>query len=176
MSKMLKKFTGKIKEEDSGVIMLEFCIIIIFVLFVLIAILSLGFAYYQQSVLTTVANETAEYAAAGYKYPASDIENIPINNDTISNIEMYRSTFKFDNVEEYNRVRAENYAEERFSKSTLGINNDLTIKEKEDFNLKFDGIGRYHVELTLTLDSKILFQGALEYFGFDDNSFAYRAS
>jgi hypothetical protein len=171
MSKMLKK----LKKEHSGEIMIESCIIILITIFLLIAILSLGFAYYQQAMIKTVANETAEMVAANYKYTSQeDIANVELNDDTIKEIKMYRTTFQVSKMAKSNKCNAEKYVPKRINITNLGINeSDPTI---DYFSVEVDKLGRTHVDVEVSMKTQILFQGALDYFGIFDGTPTYTAS
>lgn len=158
----LKKF---INDESSGEIMLESTLIMIFTIFMLIAIISVGFLFYQQIAVGIAANDVASEIAATYK-----ISNSNANGNL--EVEMYRTSFTLNAVKADRKLRAERLFAERMPLTTLGIDSDVKVS---DFDVIIDNVGRMHVELTATVKSEILFGGALEFFGIIDSTPTFTA-
>lgn len=171
----MTKLIETLKEEDSGEIMLESVIVILITLFMLVAILSLGFAYYQQSMLTTVANETAELIGANYKYTSeADIDNLTLDADSIENLRMFRTSFGINAMKDINQNHAEIYVPKRIAYTNLGINKSAPTLSS--WKVEVDNVGRLHVDITVQMETEILFQGALKYFGIIKDTPKFTAS
>ena len=161
------------EREESGEVMLESAIIIPITLMIMIAMLSLGFLYYQKMMLTTVATEVAEDVAHGYKYSdigLDDLEKIvgtKYQESTIKKIRKFRNSFAINKMEsEGKKIVNEKYLKKRVKLTSLGLS-DSDIKV-ESYEIKLDNIGRLHVEVTLSMKSKIFLGGALEFFHIAD--------
>ncbi len=79
---MKREFIYRLKRDDAE-IMLESTIIIIIVLFMLTAMISVGFLFYQQSLISSLATELAEDIGANYKL---------IGDGDSSKINLYRTS------------------------------------------------------------------------------------
>lgn len=145
--KILKCLKG-----DEAEIMLESTIVIIIVLFMLIAMLSVGFLFYQQSIISSIATELAEDIGANYKL---------VSDGDSSKINLYRTSIALGSAKEYHRKKAVEKCMERLKVSSFGIaDNDPRV----EVNIVVDNIGRLHSEVTVSLECSILFDGALRYF------------
>lgn len=143
--------------DISGEVMLESTIVMMLVLFLLIALISLGFLFYQRSMLNTLAVDTANEIAANYKYSA-----YKENSNGELEVRLYRTTFAKNTVEALNKTKAEKYIESKAMLTTLGMDTEVVL---EDFNVVMDSIGRMHVEVSVSMEFDFLFSGALKYFG-----------
>lgn len=149
---------------DAAEIMLESTIIIIIVLFMLIAMISVGFLFYQQSIISSIATELAEDIGANYKL---------ISDSDSSKINLYRTSIALGSAETYHREKALEKCRERLKISSLGIAaNDPEV----NVDIVVDNIGRLHAEVTVTLECSILFDGALKYFGIIDSTPEFSAT
>lgn len=169
----MEKFKRKISNEK-GEIMLESTFIMIMTLMVLIAMISVGFLFYQQAMLNTVATELATEIASNYKITEQEIGSTDVNVDTLKNIKLYRTSVSMTSMKVLHKQRAEEYLPERVKLSTLGFNEkDPKI---ENFNVEVDNVGRMHTEITISLECDILFGGALKYFGIIDSTPKFTAT
>lgn len=158
-----KEILERLKGEDAE-IMLESTIIIIIVLFMLIAMISVGFLFYQQCVISSIAMELAEDIGANYKL-VSDGDSLKIN--------LYRTSIALGSAETYHQKKALEKCRERLKISSLGISvNDPEV----NVGIVVDNIGRLHAEVTVTLECSILFDGALKYFGIIDSTPEFSAT
>lgn len=158
-----KEILERLKGE-SAEIMLESTIVIIIVLFMLIAMISVGFLFYQQSLVSSIAAELAEDIGANYKL-VSDGDNSKIN--------LYRTSVALGSAQEHHRKRALEKCRERLKISSFGIaDNDPEV----DVRIVVDNIGRLHAEVTVTLECSLLFDGALKYFGIIDSTPEFSAA
>ena len=148
-----KAFLGDI----SGEVMLESTLVMMLVLFLLIGLISLGFLFYQRSMLNTLAVDTANEIAANYKYSA-----YKENSNGELEVRLYRTTFAKSKVEALNKTKAEKYIQTKAAATTLGTDTKVVL---EDFNVVTDSIGRMHVEVSASMEFDFLFSGALKYFG-----------
>lgn len=162
---MDRAFKKDIHNED-GEVMLESTLVMLLTTFVLIAMLSVGFLFYQQALINTVATDLANDIATSYKLPKQSDKNTEESN-ALNDIKLYRTSVAMFSMKAMHKKHAEEYLPKRIQLSTLGI----TEKEPqvEDFDIVIDNIGRMHVELTVSMECEILFGGALKYFGFFDS-------
>lgn len=158
----MRNFKKRIKDED-GEIMLESMLVMLIVIFILIAMLSFGFLFYQQSMLCTVANELAEDIGANYKLACSSDQSGKPEQKSLREIKLYRTSFAIFSIKEMHKQRANDYLPKRVRLTSLGILDDEP--KVENFDIKVDNIGRLHVEVTVSMKCSILFDGALKYFG-----------
>lgn len=162
MSKQkLKKW---LYDESSGEVMLESTIIITMTLFIMIAMISLGFLFYQQAMLTTVATEAATEIASNYKLSSQ-------NDD--GDIKLYRTTFALNKMEAACQQQAKEFVENRIPLTTLGMDTQVTVDNCE---VVMDNIGRLHTEVTISMKCDFLFSGALKYFDIIDDTPTFSAT
>lgn len=153
----------KKNRKESGEIMLEAAIIFPMVIIIILAMLGLGFLYYQKAMLQTVATEAATEIGESYKYYKQGIEDKTITLDAVKGVEKYRTSFGIFKMQKKNKKRVENYLPERVKKTNLGV-----LQEEpavENVKVKVDNIGRLHVEVTVRMKSEVLFEGALKTMG-----------
>ena len=62
----MAKFKAYLRDEN-GEVMLESTLVMMFTLFILIAMISVGFLFYQQVMISTVASDIATDIASSYK-------------------------------------------------------------------------------------------------------------
>ena len=156
--------------------MLESVIIVLLTLMVTIAMLGLGFVYYQKAMLTNLANEVASDIASNYKYCNQTIENQIDQDlkDKLKNVPMYRTSFMMGNIKNKSKEKAKRFSVKQVNLRTLGIHTD-NIKV-EDYKIQVDNIGRMHVELTLSMKSEVLFSGALKAMNLMEKKPIYKAT
>ncbi|MBQ8802269.1 MAG: hypothetical protein IJZ53_01350 [Tyzzerella sp.] len=163
-------------KKDSGEVMLESTIIMVFTLLILIAMLSVGFLFYQQAMINTVATDLASDIATSYKLTNQDIGEGEVTSTALNDVKLYRTSVSMFSMKALHKQRAEEYLPERIQMSTLGIAEKEPVLE--EFDIAVDNVGRMHVELTVSMECDILFSGALKYFGIIDSTprFSARAS
>ena len=79
--------------DDSGEVMLESTIIFTITIFLLLALLSIGFIFYQKAMLNSVADEIASSVGATFKFKDSDLMEREIGSNELSSNQMYRYMF-----------------------------------------------------------------------------------
>ena len=159
----LKNIHERLRGEEAE-IMLESTLIMVIVMFVLIAMISVGFLFYQQSIISTVATDLAEDIGANYKL---------IGQGDSAAINLYRTSISLGSAKEYHRQRAVDKCKERLKISSFGINaNEPAV----DVNIVVDNIGRLHSEVTVSLECSVLFDGALKYFHIIDSTPVFSAT
>ncbi len=160
---MKREFIYRLKRDDAE-IMLESTIIIIIVLFMLTAMISVGFLFYQQSLISSLATELAEDIGANYKL---------IGDGDSSKINLYRTSIALAAAEERHREKALEKCKERLKISSFGIaENNPSVA----VGITVDNVGRLHTEVTVTLECSILFDGALKYFHIIDSTPEFSAT
>lgn len=147
--------------------MLETTLIMTLTLFILMAMLSLGFLFYQQSMLITVATETATEVASNYKLSAES------NNSGEKELKLYRTTFALNQMKQLTKQRAESYVQSRAPMTTLGFDTEVEVSECD---VVMDSIGRLHTEVTVTMECDFFMSGALKYFGIIDDDMKFVAT
>ena len=143
---MIKRALQNTRDQN-GEVMIEASIILVSVMILLFALLSLTFMFYQESLMTSVANEVAAKVAKDYKYSSKDMGTHTIGNGDVENVKMFRMTFAKGSMEELHAERAKSYAQARFRSATLGINEgELNV----DCEVNSSGIGRAYVKVTVS--------------------------
>lgn len=160
--------------DESGEVMLESVIVLLLTIMILIAMISLGFLFYQKSMIQTVANETAANIATSYKYTEQSLSHPGISADSLDSLKMFRTSFAVSSLKNTHKDRADDYIDDRIALTNLGINSgDPQI---DDIEIIVDNVGRLHVECTISMESEWLFSGALEFFGISDSSIDFTAT
>lgn len=160
----MQKLKRMLQDDSSGEIMLESTFVMLFTLFVIIAIISVGFLFYQQTIVNIAANDVAARIAASEKY----------NEDGISeDLGMYRTSLLIGSTKKALSAKAKEMINERMPLVSLGINDSNTVPECE---LVVDDIGRMHVEVTISTECDILFGESLVYFGILDGKPKFTAT
>lgn len=166
----MKNNIKRIKENSSGEVTIESMMILLLTVFVLIAMISLGFLIYQQAMISTVAAETATAIARDYKYTSHSRglnESTVISDEAVSDASKFRSSFAIFNMKSVNGQRADDYIRERIPLTSFTDNDSLKV---ENIDIKADNIGRLHTEVIISMDEEILFFGSLKYFNFSDEN------
>ena len=160
-------------QDESGEVMIESTIVIVFTIIVLLAMLSVGFLIYQQAMLNTVACELASGIADSFKYDNRETFNMTsITSDAINGTEKYRNTFSTNSLEKKFDEMAEKYAKERVKATSFGMNgSELNVETK----LYFNNVGRMRVEVSVSQECNILFDGALIGLGLMDERLTFSA-
>lgn len=162
---MRKKLVAAAKDQQ-GEIMLEATMIFVPVLLLLFALLSLSFLFYQEAMMTSVANEVASDVARNYKFTDMEIGEDTITLDDVTKVAMFRTTFGKKEVEQKQAERAEAYAPWRVGLSSLGLNPG---ELKVDCNITGSGIGRTYVQVTVSQQSDFFLSGILDMLGITEN-------
>ena len=98
----MKKLRAYLKNDESGQIMLEAVIIFPLVLLIIITMLSLGFLFYQRTMLSSVASETASAIGSCYKYDQA-LDEREITNGIVDNLRKYRMSLRLETMKEQNK-------------------------------------------------------------------------
>lgn len=159
MNKMVRRF----RKNESGEIMLESTIILVSVLFLLMALLSLCFMFYQQSVMTTMANELSSAVAKNYKYYLADPDSNEITITDVNSVKKYRLTLGTSGMQTALNSNLKDPAQKRFDKTSFGINSSDV---KVTCEVYLSGIGRAYVKVTVKNNTEFFLSGLLEAFGF----------
>jgi Flp pilus assembly protein TadG len=169
----VQRLLKTLRKEDPGEIMVESTIVVVITIIVLLAILSLGFLYYQQSMLTTAANDVAAKIGAGYKYASQDLDDFTITQEALENVPMYRTSFSLLSMKSLNKSRTEDYLPDRVKLTSFGINDSaVTI---DGFDINVDNVGRLHVDVQVSMKSEFLFSDVLEYLGIIESAPTFTA-
>lgn len=164
---------NKKSENQRGEIMLEASIILVLVLIMLFAILSLTFFYYQEALMVTIATETASDIGKNYKFADIGIGDNDISLTDVENAKMFRMSFAKNSLERAHKTRAQNYGNWRISLATLGFNSgDLHA----DCEIKYSGLGRAYVEVTVSQNTDFFLSGVLEMLHIVDDNQLFSAS
>ncbi len=170
----MKKIKKMLLNDDSGEVMLESTIIFTLTLFLLLALLSIGFIFYQKAMLNSVADEIASSVGATFKFKDSDLMEREIGSNELSSNQMYRYMFHRDDTLDAKKIKAKEYIGKRVRLTNLGISNKTP--KVEDIKLYTDNIGRFHVTVDVSMETEILFMGVLKYFNIIDSTPRFTAS
>lgn len=163
----MKQSWFHIKKSDSGEIMLESSIILVSVILLLMALLSLSFMFYQQAMMTSVANELAASIAKNYKYTMVDTDANSVAVKNMGDVKLYRYTLGKKNVQTAHDKRGDTYAIMRADLTGIGIN---AGKAAATVVIEGTGIGRAIVKVTVTQKTDFFLSGILELLGIYDES------
>ncbi|MDD4095862.1 MAG: hypothetical protein PHP22_06440 [Oscillospiraceae bacterium] len=170
----MKKFFVRIKNDDGGEVMIESTIIIFITISVMLVMISLGFLFYQQAMIKTIANEIAEGIASSYKYSArsTDFHVSQISSTDVNELHKYRSTLNYGQLESDYELIASEYVKDRVALTNLGLNSS-----DPEINLDFkpSNVARIRVEVVVSLESDFLFSGLLESLDIIDSTPTFEA-
>lgn len=151
-------------KEQQGEVMLEASIILVSVILLLMALLSLSFLFYQQSLMNTVAHEIAADVARNLKYTDLPVGVEEITLDDATSTHLFRMSFGQGTVAKAQAERGEAYAQRRVPEATLGLNpGPLEV----DCQVTYTGIGRAKVAVTVAQDTDFFLEGTLKLLGLD---------
>lgn len=152
----------KIKQQR-GEIMLEASIILVSVLLLLLALLSISFFFYQESLMNTVANEIASDVARNLKYTETlKVGATEITPDDVMDTHMFRMSFGQSTVAADQAQRGKEYAQWRVPQASLGLNpGELDV----DCQVEYTGIGRAYVKVTVSQRTDFFLGGVLDLLG-----------
>lgn len=161
-----------LKNQQSGEVMIESAIIIVPVLILLMAMLSLSFLYYQQSIMNSVATEIAADVAKKYKFAAVEVTDDTISPNDYVETRMFRMNFAKGSMEDDHKDRVEEYATWRVALTSLGLEpENLEV----DCEIRGTGVGRAVVKVTVKQKTTFFLSGVLELAGITDSSTAFGA-
>ena len=163
------------EEENNqrGEVMLEASFILVSVILLLMALLSLSFLFYQEAMMTSVANEIAADIAKNYKYTDMEMGESSITLDDVTGVRMFRMSFGKTKMEESHEARAKSYAQWRVSMATLGIHSSELEVVCE---VTSSGIGRAFVKVTLSQRSDYFLSSILDLAGIADEDTIFGAT
>lgn len=147
-------------KDNNGEVMLEAAIIFPMVLILVFSLISMGFLYYQKIMVQVIADETAAYIAAGYKYTENFLQNDELSYSNVSDRQMYRASFFVNKMTGTHEGRANEYVDYRMGYGNLGINSGTPQAE---VTITVDNVGRMHVTCVVTLECEIFLGNVLEY-------------
>ena len=168
-------FRRLLKEErnQQGEVMLEASCILVSVILLLMALLSLSFLFYQEAMMTSVANEIAADVAKNYKFTDMEVGKSDITLDDTTSVKMFRMSFGKGGMEDDHEDRAEEYAEWRIGLATMGINaDDIDV----DCEVTSSGIGRAYVKVTVSQKSDFFLSDILEFAGIADKDTMFKST
>lgn len=158
---MKKIFDGRIQDQR-GEVMLESAIVLVPVLILLMALLSISFMFYQQSVINSVANEIAADIAKNYKFTELDMGSNSVTPNDVNNTNMFRMSFGKNKAKTAHKNRAEDYILWRAPLTSLGLHPHSADVECE---IKRSGIGRAYVKVTVSQETDFFLSGILDMTG-----------
>lgn len=169
----MSKFKAYMRDEN-GEVMLESTLVMMFTLFILIAMISVGFLFYQQAMISTVASDVATDIASSYKLTNQELGSNEVTSNALNDVKLYRTSVAMFSMKALHKQRAEEYLPERISLSSLGILDKQPVLD--DFDITVDNVGRMHVDVSVSMECDILFSGALEALGIIDSTPKFTAS
>lgn len=158
------------KRNDSGEVMLESSFILVAVILLLLALLSISFLFYQQAMMTSVANEVAAAVAKNHKFTMVSTDANSVEPEQMKDVKLYRYTFGKlgkNSVAKKHDALADTYASTRADLTGIGINAGDAAAVVE---IKSTGIGRAYVKVTVSQKSDFFLSGILEFLGIYDES------
>lgn len=142
--------------------MIDGMVAMLFTIMILVFLMSIGFLFYQQWIVSQVANDTATRVAQSYVYPNTDPIMGYINVEQIADVSIFR--YMGDTLAEENGDKGEKVAAWALKQSSLAY----PVSDPEiSVDTKYDSLARRHVEVTITAEYEIPLGGALQYFGLD---------
>ena len=159
--------------DQRGEVMLEASFILVSVILLLMALLSLSFLFYQEAMMTSVANEIAADVAKNYKFTEMEVGESDITLDDVTSVKMFRMSFGMSGLEDDHAVRSENYAEWRIGLATMGINAaDIDV----DCEITSSAIGRAYAKVTVSQKSDFFLSDILEFAGIADEESIFKST
>lgn len=156
-----------LKEKNTkGEIMLEALIVYPVTMFLLFFLLAMFSVLYQRWNLQTIANEAVTRMAQTYRLNDADESTGYVTKEELVNVGRYRyigNTFSHK-MEDKIESRISSYAQWRMANTTYTRN----VREPViDVTVSSDGIGRRHLELTISGEYAVPFGEFMDYFGFE---------
>ena len=148
--------------DESGSLMLDGMIAMLITIMLLVFLMSIGFLFYQQWMVSNIANDTATRIAQSYVYPNTDPVIGYVTVDLMDNVSLFR--YLGDDLERENEDKGEKYAAWSLGISSLAY----PVSDPEiEVDVVSDSLARRHVEVTVRAEYEIPLGGALQYFGLD---------
>ena len=148
--------------DETGSLMLDGMIAMLITIMLLVFLMSIGFLFYQQWMVSNIANDTATRIAQSYVYPNTDPVIGYVNVDLMDNVSLFR--YLGDDLERENEDKGEKYAAWPLGTSSLAY----PVSDPEiEVDVVSDSLARRHVEVTVRAEYEIPLGGALQYFGLD---------
>lgn len=163
----MKKLNACLKNDETGEVMIEAVIIFPMVLLIFITMFSLGFLFYQRTMLSSVAAETASAVGACYKYD-QPFDKRELTKDIVNSLRKYRLSLQLKSMKEQNKKYADSFLKTRVGISNLGINR--SDPKVENLDIICDDVGRFHVTVEVSIETDFLFSDILEYLDIIDSS------
>lgn len=152
-------------KNQSGEVAIESMMVMIPTLFVMVFLIALGFNYYQQWNVRTVANDVAVKIGQTYSLLECDVNSgNPSDNDLFEK-PLYRYIFSSGKYEIKNSIRANELGVVILEKTSFGYVNSSDINITAD--TKYDSLARRHICVTVETTQKIPFSEGFELFGLD---------
>lgn len=163
----------KLKDVQSGEVMLEAAIILVPVIVLLMSLLSLSFLYYQEAMMNTVATELATDVAKNYKFTTISPTKNTISKNDYAGTKMFRMNFAKNSMETAHKSRVKDYGVWRVALTSLGI-------DSEDLEIKCDidgtGIGRAVVKVKVSQKTTFFLSGVLDLVGVTEESTVFSST
>lgn len=155
----------EIKENTSGVIMLESLIVVTVTVFLLFFILASFSTMFQRFNIQIIANESAARLAQTYEYALkADATSGEISLQDATEVDPYRY-FKEAELKSATNRKVKEYAGARLRKTTFTKN----VTEPEiKAEIVPDSLGRRHMEVSIKGSYIVPFSDILDYFGIED--------
>ena len=157
-----KVMNRKIKEAESGELMIETTIVLIMTIFIMLFILSLGFYFYQSTIYGIIANETITEISDTYKFNGA-VEADNITEDDLKNLNYFRLVKNWIGITTNDKYKktAEDLISDRTKASSLSLKKNNEIRDVI-LDVESDKYGRNH--LVLTIESKVHYGVTYLYF------------
>ena len=153
----------KALHREEGMATLEALILLTLTLIIMLFFLGFGFLFYQRWVVVQVANDTATRIAHNYAYPASDAVTGYMDSATRAVLSPYRYfNSTYEGMRQINADKAVSYAKWTLKMSSLAY---LEGEPDIDVKVEHDGFAIRHVSVTIDARYRVLFSGALNYWG-----------
>lgn len=166
----MERLVKSLRKSESGEVMLESSIILVSVLILLMILLSLCFMFYQQAVMTSIANELSSSLAKNYKYHTTDSRTDTFTVDDAKAQKKYRLNLGAGKMEDLHEAKAEPAAQKRFELTSFGFNSKGVTADCE---VKISGVGRAYIKVTVTNKTDFFLSDILKWAGIiDDNGFS----
>lgn len=149
-----------LRRSQEGMEAVEGMIILTLMIFILVLFLSFGFLFYQQWIVSSVADDTAVRIAQTYAYSDAD----PVTGYISRAMKLSVSPFRYmgGTLAEKNSDRGTQYALWSLDQVSLAY---LTSEPEVEVTTVHDSYAQSHVEVHIAATYEIPFGGALEYFG-----------
>lgn len=163
----MKRLKSYLKKDESGEVMLEAAIIFPLVFLIIFTMLSLGFLFYQRTMLSSVAAETASAIGNCFKYD-QNLDDRNIDADIMSKLRKYRMSLRLKTMKEQNKNYGNEFVKSKVGLANIGVNrSDPKI---ESLDISVDDVGRLHVTVEVSIETDFFLSDILEYLDIIDSS------